>query len=249
MSQRVAVYSCNFQVRSYEVDQSGQITLPSIANYFQEAAGQHATQLGIDIGDLKVLGLTWVVFKLQIHVDRFPSRWEDLTVKTWTSIQGSLRAYRDYQLLDQDEKVVATGLSHWMMLDGKTRRPVKIPDAFHELPLKDDLRAMVPHKGKVSLASPAKPELVARAGANDTDLNGHVNNVSYIHWVTNQNMQTGGEVLKCNNLTIQYMAEAVAGDEIFLSEESQERKKIISLYKNGTEQPLASAETEWSHLS
>lgn len=231
------------------MDQSGEITLPSIANYFQEAAGQHATQLGIDIGDLQVMGLTWVVFKLQIHVNRFPSRWEDLTVKTWTSIQGTLRAYRDYQLLDQDEKVVATGLSHWMMLDGKTRRPVKIPDQFHELPLKDDVRAMAPHKGKVVLAKPAKPKLIARAGTNDTDLNGHVNNVSYIHWVTNQNMQASGETMKCNDLTIQYMAEAVAGDEIYVSEEIQDDKRVITLYKNGTELAIASAETEWAHLS
>lgn len=225
------------------------MTLPSIANYFQEAAGQHATQLGIDIGDLKIMGLTWVVFKLQIHVDRFPSRWEDLTVKTWTSIQGSLRAYRDYQLLDQHDKVIATGLSHWMMLDEKTRRPVKIPDEFHELPLKDDVRAMAPHKRKVPLASLEEPKHVARAGSNDTDLNGHVNNVSYIHWVTNQNMQTDGKALKCNDLTIQYMAEAVAGDQIYISVELQESKKMISLYKNGAEQPLASAETKWSHLS
>jgi len=38
----LSTFEDRFTIRSYEVDKNATVTLPQIANYFQEAAGKHA---------------------------------------------------------------------------------------------------------------------------------------------------------------------------------------------------------------
>ncbi|CAN5435640.1 hypothetical protein BH23BAC3_BH23BAC3_02390 [soil metagenome] len=46
----------SFIIRSYEVDGSGTVSLPQIADYFQEAAGKNAHDLHFDISHLQEKG-------------------------------------------------------------------------------------------------------------------------------------------------------------------------------------------------
>src|SRR5690625_6233508 len=69
---KTALYTANFNVRSYEVGDRQQATLTSIANYLQEIAGLHAHRLNFDITHLNKRGLTWVLFKMHIVVAQYP---------------------------------------------------------------------------------------------------------------------------------------------------------------------------------
>jgi len=79
----LSTYEDRFTVRSYEVDKNASVTMPQIANYFQEAAGKHADKLEFDISHLQEKGLTWVLYRMHIKIDQFPGRWEDVAVQTW----------------------------------------------------------------------------------------------------------------------------------------------------------------------
>jgi acyl-ACP thioesterase len=241
-------YSVPFKVRSYEVDHNKESTISAICNYFQEAAGLHASQLDFDISDLQKKGLTWVLYKLQVKVHEYPKRWESVQVNTWPSTGDGLRAYRDYELYNENDELLAVGLSQWMVVDVRKKRPVKMPDDLMSNRFKTDRHVLDLHKNNLMKLAGDKATFVTTAGLNDLDMNKHVNNVRYIDWMTGYQISEITQK-KCREITIQYTAETKAGDKIYLVR--QENPNLngevnCTLFKNDDKQIIAKARTIWS---
>lgn len=242
-------YEASYKVRSYEVDHKEEASISTVCNYFQETAGLHARDLQFDISDLQKKGLTWILYKLQVKVHAFPKRWESARVITWPSTGDGLRAYRDYELYNESGKLLAVGLSQWMVLDIKKKRPVKMPEELMSSRFKTDKHVLELHKRNLRELSPADIEFITRAGINDLDMNRHVNNVRYIDWITGYPLPESQHQKKCNEIIIQYAAETKAGDEIYLANQvaSDKNGEInYTLFKNEGMRLIANAKTHWS---
>lgn len=246
-----AEYTVPFTVRSYEVAANGIVTLSNICNYFQEAAGIHADHLNFDITQLQEKGFTWVLYKMQVEVLRFPRRWDEVVVRTKPSSGDGLRAYRDYELLDAAGNRLAAAVSQWMVLNTKTKRPVRIPDEIVQLGLSNQNHVLQPDTKPLKASGTKDAELLLRAGSHDLDMNNHVNNVKYVEWVTGHLPPelTGSHT--CRDIHIQYMAECKAGDSVYQASEITEDgdngvRVIHTLFKNDAMTPIAAAITNWS---
>ncbi|PWN07146.1 acyl-[acyl-carrier-protein] thioesterase [Rhodohalobacter mucosus] len=249
-------YTVPFKVRSYEVDDRGRATTASICNYFQEAAGIHADHLQFDISQLRKEGLTWVLWKMNIHLYRYPSRWDEVIVKTRPSEGDGLRAMRDYELLDPDGQRLAAAVSQWMVLNLKTRRPVRLPGEILKLGLKEPSHIVEPDKKPLKTV-PLSPEEettpVTWVGKHHLDMNGHVNNVAYISWFTGYLSDSATNGRACRELNIQYMAECVEGDEIYIAQKAEQADSGVNvsqtLYKGKGDgekfEPISAAVSVW----
>lgn len=238
------VYNLDFKVRSYEIDSRGNATISSICNYFQEAAGLHAKHLHFDISDLLESGMTWILYKMHIKMNQFPERWQDVTVVTWPSSGDGLRAFRDYELRDESGNVLGAALSQWMILNTETKRPVRLPDEILNMGLETDHHVMEIDKSPVKILDHEGAEFITKVGNFDLDMNNHVNNVKYIDWVTGYNNYDSD--LVCNELKIQYQAEALARDSIYHKEiESGYGFRNHTLYRGDKKQVIASAKSHW----
>jgi medium-chain acyl-[acyl-carrier-protein] hydrolase len=242
-------YRVPFKVRSYEVNPDEQATLPSFCNYFQEAAGVHARHLNFDISQLRDNGNTWVLYKMHVKLNSVPKRWQDVEVITWPSSGDGVRAFRDYELRDENDTQLAIGISQWMVLNLKTRRPVRMPEEILAMGLNSPEHVIEPVKSPVKGAAGGEKELITTVGSHDLDMNSHVNNVRYIGWITGYLPEsvTGSSV--CREIEIQYSAEAVKGDKIFHTYNQEKHNSSIhirhSLYRNDEKAPIATALTVW----
>lgn len=207
-----SIYSENFTIRASEVDTSGKITCASICSLFQEVAGNHALILNFDITDLHKKGLTWVLHRMDIKIDRFPKWRDSITVETWPAAGDALRAYRNYRILDTDGNVLGVCLSYWMMINMETRRPTRMTDDIlktrlsdreHVLPVRSD---RIP---KFEDPSSQKEILVRRS---DLDMNQHVNNARYLEWM--QEPLNEGQISRVKRIDIIFMRESLYGDSI-----------------------------------
>jgi len=54
---------------------------------------------------------------MHIRVIRFPKRWDRVLVKTWPSTGKDIRAYRSYEMKDENGQLLAKALGQWMTLD------------------------------------------------------------------------------------------------------------------------------------
>ncbi len=174
-----------FTIRANEVDTTGALSLPAICNFFQEVAGNNAKDLKFDITDMHEQNLTWVLHRMDIHISG-EAKWRDIiTVETWPAAGDTLRAYRNYRLLDEEGAEFGHCLSYWMVMNMETRRPTRIPQEVLETRLTDR-----PHVTEVKSnrirpfddtdADNTKSIIVRRA---DLDMNNHVNNVRYLEWM------------------------------------------------------------------
>ena len=131
------IWKENFNIRSYEVDCSGRLSIVSIFNLMQEAASKHADALGVSIQQLLAENYTWLLSRLKIKMDTYPVWGDQLAVYTWPSGIRRLFALRDFHLKDQNDNDVAAALSAWLVLDTLKRRPARISRFIDRLtPLK-----------------------------------------------------------------------------------------------------------------
>ncbi|KAF9662486.1 hypothetical protein SADUNF_Sadunf18G0058100 [Salix dunnii] len=190
------VFSQNFSIRSYEIGADRTASIETLMNHLQETALNHVKTAGL-LGDgfgstpeMSKRNLIWVVTRMQILVDRYPTWGEVVNVDTWVSASGKNGMRRDWLVRDaKSGETLTRASSVWVMMNKVTRRLSKIPEDVRgeiepyflnsdpvvnedstKLPKIDDKTADYIRKG-----------LTPRW--NDLDVNQHVNNVKYIGWV------------------------------------------------------------------
>jgi len=239
-------HSESFTVRSYEVDGSGFVPISQIANYFQEAAGKNAHDLNFDISHLQEKGATWVLFRLHIKIDQFPVRWQHVTVKTWPSSGDGIRAFRDYELVDESDKRLGIGVSQWMVLNMKNRRPMRMPKEVLEMGLEVEEHVLPVDKDPLPQLDSRDVVTEITVGDHDLDMNRHVNNVKYIEWMTGFCTGAIGENLKCKEIKIQFHREASVGDKVVIvTQKGSSINQLIHQVKHQPSEKLLAEGVSW----
>ena len=240
MIQEKKVFTETFKIRSSEVRPDGSARLQTICDLLQEIAGNHALQLNLDLTQLHEDNLTWMLHRLDIRIQRYPKWREKVTVQTWPSTGDRLRAYRDFRVLDEEGNVLLKALSYWLMINLNTRRPVRMPekvlalapsDITHEVPVKEE-RPAPPAQAE------SKKTFTVRHS--DLDVNGHVNNVTYVEWITES---LSSEPL-IQAFDIEFRAECEYGDQVTVRTGGAETGNTlrVAVINTQKDQLLATAE-------
>lgn len=250
------IWKEDFRVRSYETDPTGRASVPSICNYLQEVAGNHAFRLGVAVDQLQEEHLTWVLTRLRVNVDHYP-RWRDqIVVETWPSGVDGLIATRDFLLLDSAGRRLARATSGWMMIDMERRRPVRMPEIITSLVTPDRERAMADLSARLSeppTAETGSGPISVRYS--DLDVNGHVNNVRYLDWALESMAIELLQSSAIRELEVHFRAEAVLGDAVIvrtalLEDDASQREKVFAhvILQHESLKELARLRTAWSAL-
>ncbi|KAK9844249.1 hypothetical protein WJX84_004939 [Apatococcus fuscideae] len=218
------------RVRAYEVSPDQRATIVTIANLIQEVAGNHGvaiwgrTEGGFAADPIMVeQSLIFVATRIQLQLSEYP-RWGDLvSIETWFQAQGRMAAARNWIIRKaKTGQVIGRGTSTWVMVNTKTRRLSKIPEAMrvklvdlapkphrHTFTM-DEMRVKVP-----DVKIPAEflgPVQVARRS--DMDMNGHINNAAYLAWALETVPKDVFDNWQLTAIEIDYKGECTAGDTI-----------------------------------
>jgi len=208
------IWTETVRVPSYHVSPRGTASVLALADYFQDAAGQHADELGVSMQDLLVEDRAWVLARFRLQIDR-PPRWnETITIETWPSGLDRLFALREVVFRDQDGTALAQGTSSWLVIDTERRRPVRPPSILHDIDPPDRPAPLEPSDDDLPAPDRADRERAFTVRYHDLDLNRHVNNVRYLEWAV-ETLPT--EVLddyRCRALALQFEAEATLGTPV-----------------------------------
>ena len=222
-------YSEKIDIRGHYTDLEGRLIVKSLCDLFNDVANVQTYALKIDVPTLNEQGLTWMLHKLHILIDRMPEQGEKVTLETWPSGIDRLFAIRDFRMLDGEE-VILRATSEWMVIDLNRRRPVRLPafcvDGIREIPFELDTKKM-----------PTDFESTRRFTAtyDNIDFNKHVTQATYVRWVTNS---LSYEFLKNHEITeleIIYEHEVLPDSVVCAGchvEEAGNRVKVYHQVKN-----------------
>ncbi|GMQ06710.1 hypothetical protein CsSME_00051184 [Camellia sinensis var. sinensis] len=190
------VFRQNFSIRSYEIGADRTASIETLMNHLQETALNHVKSAGL-LGDgfgstpeMCKKNLIWVVTKMQVLVDRYPTWGDVVQVDTWVAASGKNGMRCDWLVHDcRTGDILTRASSVWVMMNKETRRLSKIPNEvrgeigtfFVDSPpvVDEDSRKLL--KLDESTADYIRNGLTPRWS--DLDVNQHVNNVKHIGWI------------------------------------------------------------------
>jgi len=173
----------SFRVQPQDVDFQYKVTMSAMANILLTTAGYNADDNGFGIRFLNEMECTWVLTRFAVEMNRFPEQYEDISVETWIEDVGRASTTRNFCIRDEKNEIIGNACSVWVFFDMKTRRAKDLQtlEGIHkfasgeagliEKPLKLDAIEGEDYDGfKVKYS--------------DIDINGHVNTISYIEWIS-----------------------------------------------------------------
>lgn len=119
------MYKMNTRVRYSEVDQNRMTTMTQVVNYFQDCSTFHSEDIGVGLDYLYQQHRAWLLLGWQIEVERFPTFGESIDIGTWAYEFKGMLGYRNFDIVDQQGKRIASANSIWTYIDTDTNHPVK----------------------------------------------------------------------------------------------------------------------------
>lgn len=248
-------YTDKFTIRAYETRPDGFAKMPTLCNYLQEAASNHAKELDWNFNATKDSERMWILQRLTVKIETYP-RWRDtITIETWPQSGDTIRAFRDFRIISHRGDVLGKAVSQWIILDKKTHKPVRIPADI--LALSDDESSHIMSVPEKRIPNFTNCERAAELTVTylDLDLNKHANNVKYIEWLL---ASIPNDILITNRPTeidIEYKGECNAGDKLesrFKSTEYTPSNHCVvyehQMNKLPNKRPLASARITLTHI-
>ncbi len=174
-----AVHRQEIAVRTIDIDDRGLVHPVALAEYVLDSAGGHAALGGLAVTDLMRRGVTWVLSRFHIRVDRWPAWGRSLIIETWPSGRAPLYAVRDFVVSDAAGPL-ASATSSWLIVDLKTRRPARIEGYLVGFPLLEK-RALADDFASLPGLDREDARLEFPVFASDIDFNRHVTASVYIH--------------------------------------------------------------------
>ena len=246
------IWTENFTVRSYDVDTRGTISPVSLCKYILDTAGHHAHELGLSVYHLKSESYTWVLSRMSLHMIKYPSWGDTIAIHTWPSGIKKLFALRDFKIIDSLGATLGTCVTAWLIIDEKTRRPVRVGQFLEKLKMTPTDTTLQDKLDKLPALGRYDHEQRFRALHRDLDVNRHVTGVSYIEWALEcipvDILDTG--VL--SELEINYLAETYFRDHVIsrcvLHNES-DSTFLHSIVREEDNRELTRLKTVWKRMA
>ena len=181
----VNTYDETFTLRPRDCDLNEKWRPSAILETMQDAAGTHSKLLGCGRDELVRRNIVWVLSRLELHMDRYPSVGEQVTVHTFPTPTRICFFPRYYIFTDAHGEMIGKAGSLWLLLDLNTRRMLPPGDVAKLIPENKDLS--VPMNLPATVGNLQGEEFISeyRPVYTDLDVNGHVNNTRYADWLCN----------------------------------------------------------------
>lgn len=212
------VWTEPFRIRAYEGGPDERVSLLTVCNLFQEAAGEQARAHSLEAFPLPGGGVsTWVLSRLRVEaVGPLPRARDAVTVDTWPSSREGLRVGRDFVLRDAAGEALVRATSVWFLFDVARRRPVRLhADMDRFLPPPDVPRGLTlgGHAAPVAPEQATRTERFAVRHA-DLDRVGHANHVRVAEWVLEAVPEAVRAARVLVGLDVVFQSEATLGQAV-----------------------------------
>ena len=227
----MAVFTYNYKIRYSDVGPDNKITLKSLVAILQEGAISHSNSVGFGINNADKTHLAWLLLNWKVKIFKRPRCDEELTVKTWPRIFDKLYSFRDFEVYDKNNNLVAIGASKWFPVDTETKRIKKITPEI-SAPYGEPFDKSVfdkPFKDKMTVPEDLKLNFNYTIQRRDIDTNSHVNNLNYIDYA----LETLDEDIFNNNsfdnLEVVYKKEIKLKENIKCYYSFEDNKHVITI--------------------
>jgi len=175
------IYS--FQIQPQYVDFQFRVTMAALGDILLTTAGFNADDNGFGLRRLHEMECAWVLSRLAIEMVRYPDQYETIHVETWVEEVGRANTTRNFCIRDEKNDIIGNACSVWVMFDMKTRRAKDLQtlDGIHDFATNE--AGLIDKPIRLGLVEGEDYDGF-KVKYSDIDINGHVNSVRYIQWIS-----------------------------------------------------------------
>ncbi|KAH7547329.1 hypothetical protein FEM48_Zijuj01G0298200 [Ziziphus jujuba var. spinosa] len=134
------VFQQNFLIRVSELGPDCKASIEALINILQESAMNHfksaglmAKEVGASTPEMSRRNLIWVVYRMKIVVESYPSWADMIQVETWTCASGRNGMRRDWIVRDyKTGKTLLRAFCVYLMMNKRTRKLSKFIEEVRE---------------------------------------------------------------------------------------------------------------------
>lgn len=238
------IYTKNFEVIFSDINQNNQLSNRGILRMMQEIAMMHSDSLGYGLNNVEETGFAWLLLNWKLKVFSRPKWKTILTINTWSRSMNPLFAYRDLEIYDDENNIVAIASSKWLLFDINKQSISKITPEIKEIFPNVD-KSVFEGKFNEKLKEPVNSDFIMdyKIQRRDIDTNHHVNNLNYLDYAYEALPEDIYFNMDFSNVEIMYKHEAKLGgtitvfyshteeNEYIITIKDQERKNLHAIIK------------------
>ena len=124
------IFERNYTVGNRDVGKNNKATNKAMLKYLENIACKHSDEVGYGINTIEQTGVVWILLDWKFNVIERPIYGQTIKVKTWSRKMEKCYAYRDFEVYDENEKIIAKATTKWVLLDANTKKIIRIPEEF-----------------------------------------------------------------------------------------------------------------------
>lgn len=229
----------HFMIINYsDVDENNALSNVGILRMFQEVGAVHSDLVGYGPNNSPTTHVAWIILNWRLQVLSRPKWNTKLKINTWTNTCEHLFSYREFEMFDENNNLIAKATSKWILLNCLERHITKITEDV-EKKYNCINKFVFENKLSEKLKEPIDAINVQNYTIcrKDIDTNHHVNNLNYLLYAYEALPEKIYKNNNFNNVEIMYKHEAKLGDNLTFSYATNGNEHIVSI-KNLEEKTL-----------
>lgn len=174
------MYSEKRKILSIDVSANKLLSISRLLSLCQELSIEDTTLLGVGKDKTLDKGLLWVIGKQRYKINRLPEYDEEIELKSWPG--DTLKAlFPRYYQITKDDTILIEGIAIWSLIKKTTRNFILADD--YNINIKGEKNGNELPFPKRLIPPKVKNTKVLKADYSNCDLNGHLNNASYVSFI------------------------------------------------------------------
>ncbi len=233
----MAIFTYEYKTRYTDVGSDNKLTLKALVATLQQAAISHSEQAGYGVNHIDKTHLAWLLLDWKVQVISYPNSNETLTVKTWPRIFDKLYSYRDFEVFDEDNNLVAIASSKWFAIDTETKKIRKLTPEITESYGEPITKCVFENtfNEKLKVPEDLKLNFNYEIQRRDIDTNGHVNNLNYIDFALETLDEDIYNSNTFHNLEVIYKKEIKLHEKINCYYSCENEKHVVTIKSENNE--------------
>ena len=224
-----------------------QTNIVSILNFFNEIAQEAGYYYDQEKNILKDESLAWIILNWDIDVNRYPKYRERVKVCTIARAIDRFIAFREFQILDEKDQLLARGKSKWILLNLEKRRPAVARDYMYDLYGVTETEPPFTISKPLEFKGKGDEQILFRVRKRDVDGYEHVNNTVYAYWINEAVPDEVTDRMMLRNVRIYYKRETTYPNDVLIHNEVKEQGHILHRIDRTDGKNLVYAESCWEN--
>ncbi len=220
-----------YNIKLSEIGTNNKITNKAILGDLEDIGGIHSNRAGYGILNISQTHLTWLLLEWKLQVIRRPSYNEKIKIRTWSSYSKKCFSYRDFEILDEQDNIVAIATSKWVLVDTESGKISIVKDSIIEK-YEQEKNKFVFNTGEIEkIIEPQNysQETKYNVKRADIDVNNHMHNLNYLDLAYDVLPEEIFRNEELNNVRITYKREIKLGETVKCQYSYENFKHIIAI--------------------